>query len=197
MHATFTGADSSSNNGDTIPDRLDPHDLALLFMIFACGASADFALSSQSSSHSRDSSSSNSPFFTAPSVPGQPSVFSTPSDASSSKIQARDEPTLYYTLACAALQLKSVIHDDASVSAVQAVSLVAAYELTRRKPQKGDKGANGSESNHATPGTGYELETAWKVMGLAMNLGVSVSRQTPLTAKLLVLTQASSPDWTP
>ncbi len=91
---------------------LDPHDLALLLMVFSCGACADFSL---------------------PAAENR-------------------EAVLYYELACASLGLKSVLH-NASLSAVQAISLVAMFELTRKN----------------------NLESSWKIMSLALTVAISVS----------------------
>lgn len=92
--------------------RVDPHDLALLFIVFACGARRDTVVP-----HSKNG-----------------------------------EAALYFELACACLGLKSVLHNT-SLSTVQALSLMAIFELTMKN----------------------DLEASWRTMSLALASAVGVS----------------------
>lgn len=62
------------------------------------------------------------------------------------------EASLYYELACASMGLKSVLHNTL-LSTVQALSLMAIFELTMKN----------------------DLETAWRMISLALASAVSVS----------------------
>lgn len=105
---------SSGKEEDYANAPIDLHELALMLMVFACGAAGDLTLP---------------PY--------------------------NDEAETYHQLARTALSLKSVF-DGASLSAVQAICMLGAYEIFS--------------------GRRNSLETAWKLLTLGFSMATSVSR---------------------